>query len=68
MLVRRLEELDRSSIGFPEQLDELLHDRKWVESLKLLSEEESCELIDYLDNVGLILTPNKPHLSPLDSR
>ena len=64
---QRLGQLDRSSTGFPEQLGELLRDQKWAESLKLLPEEELRELIDYLDNVGSILTLTKSRLSLLGS-
>lgn len=51
MLPQRLEELDRASTRFPGQLNKLLHDKQWVESLKLLPEGEQAELINYLDNV-----------------
>lgn len=62
---QRLNDLDRSSIGFPEQLDKLLHDKQWEESLKLLPESELGELIGYLNNVGSILTPtDTPLIAP----
>lgn len=67
MLIQGLDELDRSSIGFPEQLDKLLRDKQWVESLKLLPESELGKLIDYLNNVWPILSPTGPHLSSLGS-
>ncbi|KAF9641912.1 kinase-like protein, partial [Thelephora ganbajun] len=60
MLTQRLYELDRSSTQFPEQLDKLLHDKEWIEDLKLLPEDELVELIgclndvlDSLDSIGL---------------
>ena len=60
----RLHELDRSSTGFPEQLDKLLHDEQWAESLELLPEGKLRELIGYLDNVRSILTPTGSHSLP----
>ncbi|KAF9643100.1 kinase-like protein, partial [Thelephora ganbajun] len=51
MLAQRLYELDRSSTQFPEQLDKLLHDKEWIEDLKLLPEDELVELIGCLNNV-----------------
>ena len=48
--------LDRSSIRFPEQLDELLHDRQWVEAMGSLPEGELQGPITYLDNVRSALT------------
>ena len=53
-LRERLYKLDRSSIQFPEQLDELLQDHEWVEGAKSLPEDELVELIDYLDDVSFI--------------
>jgi len=54
MPAQRLYELDGSSTRFPEQLDELLHDKEWVKGLELLPEGELMELVDYLDNVRSI--------------
>lgn len=68
MLARRLDKLDRSSSGFPEQLDRLLHDKQWVKSLELLAEGELGEIIGHLNDVKLNLPPTEPYLSPLDSR
>lgn len=56
MLVQRLDELDRSSTGFPEQLNKLLHDNQWVTSLELLQEDELRELISELNDVSSLLT------------
>jgi len=50
----QLYRLDRSSTRFPEQLDKLLHDREWEESLQLLPDGELAELVGYLDNVRSI--------------
>ena len=62
---QRLDELDRSSIGFPEQFDRLLHDKQWEESLKRLPEDELGELISHLNNVRSSLTPTKtPLIAP----
>lgn len=51
MAAQRLYRLDRLLIRFPEQLDELLHDRQWVEAVGSLPEDELGETITYLDNV-----------------
>ena len=59
-LRERLYKLDRSSIQFPEQLNELLQDDKWVEDLESLPEDELVELVDYLDNVRFISILTKP--------
>jgi len=73
---RRLHELDRSSTRFSKQLDELLHDRVWVESLQLLPEGGLSELMGYLNTVRSISTPIRSHssspqifdgLDPMDS-
>ena len=64
---QRLEELDRSSTGFPEQLEKLFHDKQWVESLEHIPEGELRKLIDFLDNVRSIPTPTGSHSSPLVS-
>ena len=57
MSAQRLYELDRSSTQFPEQLNELLHDKEWEEHLELLPEGELAGLTDYLDDVWLFSTP-----------
>ena len=54
ILAQRLHELDRSSARFPEQLNELLHDKEWVEHIRLLPEDELIELIGSLDDVSSI--------------
>lgn len=64
MLSQRLYELDRTSTGFPKQLDELLHDSKWVADLQRLPEGELAKLIGHLNNVRSILTPTKSHSPP----
>ena len=51
MSVRWLYQLDASSIRFPEQLDELLRDRKWIDQLKTLPEGDLVRLTDRLDHV-----------------
>jgi len=63
MSAQRLYELDRSSNQFPEQLNELLHDREWVEQLKLLPEGELVELAGHLHDVWLIPSPTTSHSS-----
>ena len=60
---QRLYGLDRSSTQFPEQLYELLHDKEWVEQLKLLPEGEIVELAGHLHDVWLISTPTTSHSS-----
>ena len=54
MPAQRLYKLDRSSTHFPEQLNELLHDKEWEEQLGLLPEGELVELASRLDDVCLI--------------
>ena len=66
--MQRLGKLDRFSAQFPEQLDQLLHDQEWIATLKLAPDNELVKLISYLDNVRLIPTPIKSHLSPAGSR
>ena len=51
MSIRRLLDLDRSSIQFPDQLDQLLHDKEYVGGLQELPESELIRLVDYLNNV-----------------
>ena len=63
MSTQRLYELDRSSTQFPEQLNELLHDKEWVEQIKLLPEDALVELTGYLHDVWLISTPTTFHSS-----
>ena len=64
-LTQRLYELDRSSAQFPERLDELLQDERWIKDLKRLSRHRLMGLIDYLDNVRFISMPSKPCSSSL---
>lgn len=52
MLSQRLYELNRSSARFPDQLNQLLQDKRWVEDLQRLPNDELVELIGYLDNVS----------------
>jgi hypothetical protein len=68
MPIRALDNLNSSSEQFPEQLDKLLHDQKWIEAVKLASDDELKELIGRLDKVRSILTPTKSRLSNLDPR
>ena len=51
MSLQRLYDLDRWSTQFPGQLDELLHDSKYVDGFQKLPEGELVELIDYLNSV-----------------
>ncbi|KAF9643102.1 kinase-like protein [Thelephora ganbajun] len=50
MLGWRLYKLDRSSTRFPQELNELLHDEKWVEQVLDLPGGELVVLVDYLDS------------------
>ena len=65
--LQRLEGLDRSSTRFPEQLEKLLHDKRWVESLEHLPESELHKVIDFLDNVRSVPPPTGSYSSPIDS-
>ena len=64
-LTQRLYELDRSSAQFPERLDELLRDERWMGDIQRLSRHKLVELIDYLDNVRLISMASKSYSSSL---
>ena len=68
MLIQRLYELNRSSNQFSEQLDQLLHDKEWIPTLKLAPDDELVNLVDYLDNVRSAPTSAESYLSPVDSR
>ena len=68
MAAQRLYRLDRSSILFLEQLDELLHDRQWVEAVRSLPKGELKGSITYLDNVRSALTPTEFHSLHSDSQ
>jgi len=63
MLAQRLYQLDRSSARFPEQLDKLLHDKEWVEQAQLLPKDELVEMIEHINDVRLVSTPNQSHSS-----
>jgi len=54
MFAQRLDQLDRSSALFPEQLDKLLHDQKWVEQVQLLPRDELVEMIEQINDVRLV--------------
>lgn len=49
MSLQRLYDLDRT---YPEQLDELLHDKQYVDGLRELPERELSQLVDHLNGVG----------------
>ena len=51
MSAQLLYELDTSSTRFPEQLDELLRDKEWIDQLKTLPEGELVGLTGYIDDV-----------------
>ena len=51
MSLQRLYDLDRWSAQFPGQLDELLHDKKYVDGFQKLPEDELIELVTYLNSV-----------------
>lgn len=57
MPVQRLYKLNRTSTRFPERLERLLHDKKWVERLQRLPEGQLVELIGYLDSVRFVSMP-----------
>ena len=56
MASRCLYDLNRSSAQFPDQLYQLLHDEEHVERLVKLPEDELAGLLDYLDDVGFLLS------------
>jgi len=77
MLAQRLLQLDRSSARFPEQLYELLHDKEWIGQLdeilqnkewvgqiQLRPRDELVEVVEHMNDVRLVLTPNQTHSSP----
>ena len=64
MSSQRLYELDKSSTRFPEQLNELLHDREWVKCFQFLPEDELSGLVGYLNDVRLIYLPAQPRSPP----
>ena len=51
MSAQRLHELDSSSTRFPEQLDELLRDKEWIDQLKTLPEGDVVGLTGHLNDV-----------------
>ena len=53
-------ELNASSTLFPEQLDKLLHDDKWIDQLKTLPEGDLVGLAGHLSNVWLTIVPTTP--------
>ena len=53
MSLQPLYELDRS---FPDRLDELLHDQKYVEELRGLPEHELLQLVDHLSDVRSLMS------------
>ena len=58
MVVQRFYESDRSSTRFPEQINELLHDNRWVEQLWSLPEDELAKTISYLNDVWVVSSSN----------
>jgi len=54
-MASRLYELDRSSAQFPDQLDQLLHDKEHMECFQNLPEDELAELVNYLNDVRFTL-------------
>ena len=63
MSAQRLYELDKTSAQFPKHLDELLHDKEWIEQLESLPVSELVELTGHLHDVGLISSPTMSHSS-----
>lgn len=55
MALRLLYGLDKSSAQFPDQLDQFFHDEKHMECIQILPESELEELLDYMDDVKLLL-------------
>ena len=51
MSTQHLYELDASSTLFPEQLDKLLRDKKWIGQLKTLPKDNLVEIAGGLNNV-----------------
>ena len=51
MSTQRLYELDTASTRFPEQLDEFLRNRGWIDQFKTLPMGELVELTGRLDHV-----------------
>ena len=52
MFLQRLYDLDRSSTQFSDQLDELLHDKGYIDGLWGVPENELVQLVDHLYDVG----------------
>ena len=52
MSLQRLYGLDRSSTQFSDQLDELLHDKGYLDELRGLPEIELVQLVDHVNDVG----------------
>ena len=65
MSAQPLYDLDRTSAGFPEQLDGLLRNGEWVEQLKLLPKHELRDLVVCLDSVSAFHASTQSRLSPL---
>lgn len=57
MSLQRLYDLDRS---YPDQLNQLLHDKQYVDGLRELPERELFQLVDHLNDVGFALCNGDP--------
>ena len=74
MDLQRLYGLDRSSVQFPDQLYQFLHEEGYVESIQNLPDGELSEFLDYLNGVRFLpldsgrvsLTPRTQVLEQLD--
>ena len=54
MELQHLYDLDRSSVQFPDQLDQFLHEEGHVESIQNLPDGELSEFLDYLNSVRFL--------------
>ena len=64
MSTRSLYELDASSTLFPELLEDLLHDTKWIDQLKTLPKDDLVGQAGHLNNVWLTAVPTTPRSLP----
>ena len=52
-ILQRLDRLDKSSPQFPNQLTNLLHEKRYELHISKLQDQDAVWLIEYLDNVCL---------------
>jgi len=53
--LKRLRDLDRSSVGFPDNLTNVLLTRGWTDQVQKLPPEGLRELVEYLDKVCVLI-------------